>query len=198
MNSLRVSRFVAVADTLTRWQPPTRTRRTVMNNPVSPLPDPDAAREGTAAYVSTGSTAESGVNSASTIDDATPTAAATGQFTSFGEYDLLELIAHGGMGMVYKARDRKLNRIVALKMILPGRLSSAEAARRFRTEAEAAARLDHSNIVPVYESGECAGRHYIAMAFIDGGSLASRLREGPLPAREGADLVRQLAAAIAY
>lgn len=115
---------------------------------------------------------------------------------AFGEYELIEEIARGGMGIVYKAKHRKLNRITALKMILNGRFSSQEELQRFYIEAEAAARLDHPSIVPVYEIGECDGRAFFAMKFIDGGSLAenmSRVRQDP---RAAISLLAKVARAV--
>jgi WD40 repeat protein/tRNA A-37 threonylcarbamoyl transferase component Bud32 len=116
----------------------------------------------------------------------------------FGEYDLIEMIARGGMGVVFKARERRLDRTVALKMILAGQLASEHDIQRFRAEAQAAARLEHPGIVAIYEVGEHQGLHYFTMAFIEGTSLAERLREGPLAPREAALLARDLAGAIEY
>jgi serine/threonine protein kinase len=114
----------------------------------------------------------------------------------FGDYDLLEKIAHGGMGVVFKARQNSLNRIVALKMISAGEFAGPQEVERFHVEAEAAARLDHAGIVPVYDVGCHQGRHYYSMAFVDGKSLAERICDAPLPPRQAAMVVQQLATAI--
>ncbi len=116
--------------------------------------------------------------------------------TQFGDYELIAEVARGGMGVVYRARQVTLDRIVALKMILAGRLADAEDVERFRTEAEAAARLQHPNIVAIFEIGEIDGQHFFSMEFIEGVSLAQKLAAGPLPGRVAASYVRRIARAV--
>ncbi|MCO6459553.1 MAG: protein kinase [Pirellulaceae bacterium] len=116
----------------------------------------------------------------------------------FGDYELLEEIARGGMGVVYKARQVKLNRIVALKMILSGQLASKEDVQRFYTEAEAAAGLDHQGIVPIFEVGEYDGQHFFSMGFIAGASLSSKIADCPFAPRLAADLIGKVARALQY
>jgi serine/threonine-protein kinase len=116
----------------------------------------------------------------------------------FGDYELFAEVARGGMGVVYKARQVSLNRIVAVKMILSGRLAGEDDVRRFRAEAEAAANLRHANIVAIHEVGAVRGQHYFSMEFVDGRSLAQMVRESPLSANQAAGYMRTVAEAIHY
>jgi tRNA A-37 threonylcarbamoyl transferase component Bud32 len=111
-------------------------------------------------------------------------------------YEILRELGRGGMAVVYKARQSKLNRLVALKMILTGAHAGEAELARFRTEAEAIARLQHPNIVQVYEVGEHAGLPYLALELCAGGSLEKKLNGTPLPPREAAELVEKLAQAM--
>lgn len=120
------------------------------------------------------------------------------QLRRFGDFELLNEIARGGMGVVYQARQVSLNRIVAIKMILAGAFASEEEVKRFLYEAEAAAQLNHPSIVPIYEIGQHDGQHYFSMGYIEGTSLAKRLLGGPLPPAEAARLVQQVAEAVEY
>ena len=116
----------------------------------------------------------------------------------FADYELIGEIARGGMGVVYRARQISLNRIVAVKMILAGQLASEADVQRFRSEAEAAANLQHPHIVSIYEVGEYGGQHYFSMQFIDGQSLSEHVRDGLLPARRAASIVQTICDAIQY
>jgi predicted Ser/Thr protein kinase len=116
----------------------------------------------------------------------------------FGDFELLDRLAEGGMGIVYKARQKSLDRVVALKMLREEFATAPAERQRFRIEAEAAAHLDHPHIVPIYEVGEHQGRQFFTMAYVEGGSLADRLAAGPLPPREAAELVQTLALAVQY
>jgi tRNA A-37 threonylcarbamoyl transferase component Bud32 len=116
----------------------------------------------------------------------------------FGDYELVQEIGRGGMGVVYRAQQASLGREVAVKMILRGQLASQADRDRFEAEAQAAARLDHPGIVPVYEVGEIDGRPYFSMKHVCGTTLAQRLADGPLPPREAATLLAKVARAIHF
>ncbi|MFN4257853.1 MAG: protein kinase domain-containing protein, partial [Gemmataceae bacterium] len=111
-------------------------------------------------------------------------------------YVVLEELGRGGMGVVYKAQQQRLNRIVALKMILSGAHASREELDRFRMEATAVAQIQHPNIVQIHEIGEHDGRPYFSMEFVDGANLSEQLADNPLPPRQAAELVETLARAI--
>ncbi len=116
----------------------------------------------------------------------------------FGDYELLGEIARGGMGIVFRARQVRLNRPVALKVVLSGSFADEAEIRRFYQEAEVAAGLDHPGIVPVFEFGEHQGKPFFSMGLVEGRSLAQAIAGGPLPARLAAEIVRQVAEAVRY
>jgi hypothetical protein len=113
-------------------------------------------------------------------------------------YEILGELGRGGMGVVYRARHLKVNRVVALKMIRAGGYAEVEDLKRFHAEAEAVARLQHSNIVQLFESAEHNGLPFFTLEYVPGGSLADRLRGTPLPPQEGARLVEQVARGIQH
>ncbi|HMC63757.1 MAG TPA: tetratricopeptide repeat-containing serine/threonine-protein kinase [Gemmataceae bacterium] len=117
---------------------------------------------------------------------------------SIAGYEILGELGRGGMGVVYKARQKGLKRLVALKMILGGTHAGAEQVARFKTEAEAVARLQHPHIVQIYEIGEADGFPFFSLEFVDGGSLADKLDSTPQPPRVAAGMVQILAEAVHY
>lgn len=116
----------------------------------------------------------------------------------FGDYELLEEIGRGGQGVVYRARQKSLNRTVALKVIGLGQWSSTPHLRRFRHEAEAAARLEHPQIVPIYEIGERDGSCYFSMQFVEGGQLDEVVKREPMSARRAAELLAKIARTVHF
>ena len=116
----------------------------------------------------------------------------------FGHYVLHRELARGGMGVVYRARDTRLNRWVAIKMILLGAGASDQLIKRFYGEAQAAGGLDHPNIVPIYDVGQIDDQHYFAMALVDGDSLGDWLRNHEPNRREIAEVMHQIAGAVQY
>ncbi len=127
---------------------------------------------------------------------AAPTPVPEFRLRSLGDYDVLGEVGRGGMGVVFKARQKSLDRVVALKMIRLDHLGSDSDLRRFRNEAEMVAHLDHPNIVPVYDVGECDGQVYFSMKLVEGGSLAEQLHRFRGDPRAAARLVAQVARAV--
>jgi len=117
---------------------------------------------------------------------------------TIGDYEIVSEIARGGMGIVYRARQRIPARIVALKMILPSQIGSSGAAARFRAEAQAAASLDHENILPIYAVGESDGAPFYSMKFAEGDALSARIDHYRDKPREAAALIAKVARAIAF
>ena len=116
----------------------------------------------------------------------------------FGDYELLEEIGRGGQGVVYRARQKSLNRTVALKVIGLGPWATEAHLKRFRREAEAAASLEHPGIVPIYEVGERDGSCYFSMKFVEGGQLDEVVKREPMSIRHAAELIAKVARTVQY
>src|SRR5882724_3210899 len=119
-------------------------------------------------------------------------------FADFGDYELLEVIGRGGQGVVYRARQKSLNRTVALKVIGLGHWATDAHLKRFLREAEAAASLDHSGIVPIYEVGERDGSCYFSMKLVEGGQLDAVVKREPMPMRQAVELIDNVARTVHY
>src|SRR5881296_518792 len=135
---------------------------------------------------------------ANAATDVKGTARATIMLGEFGDYELLEEIGRGGQGVVFRARQKSLNRTVALKVIGLGQWASKAHLKRFRREAEAAASLEHPGIVPIHEVGERDGSCYFSMKFIEGGQLDEVTKRKPISLRNAAELIAKLARTVHY
>src|SRR6184192_3519319 len=133
-----------------------------------------------------------------TVADSKEAARAATMLGELGDYELLEEIGRGGQGVVFRARQKNLNRIVALKVISLGQWANKAHLKRFRLEAEAAARLEHPGIVPIHEVGERDGSCYFSMKFVEGGQLDEVVRRAPMSIRHAAELMAKIARTIQY
>jgi TolB-like protein/Tfp pilus assembly protein PilF/predicted Ser/Thr protein kinase len=138
------------------------------------------------------------VNVAAAAHDGKKAARAVELLGELGDYELLEEIGRGGQGVVFRARQKSLNRTVALKVISLGQWASKAHLKRFRREAEAAARLDHPGIVPIYEVGERDASCYFSMKFVEGGQLDEVVRRTPMSIRQAVELIAKVARTVHY
>jgi eukaryotic-like serine/threonine-protein kinase len=184
----------AVIDLLVEWEDQRRQGHSVSPEELSP--DDQDLREELRRRIDRRKQLRNVFDTLSLAEADAPTAAPP--LPDVAGYEILQVIGHGGMGVVYKARQIGLNRIVALKMVLAGANASPHSLARFRAEAEAVAQLAHPNIVQIYEIGEREGCPYLALEFVPGGSLERRLDGTPVGAAQAAELVLALARAVQH
>lgn len=127
-----------------------------------------------------------------------PSQVCVGNQKSFGNYEIISELGRGGMGVVYKARDPKLNRVVALKVLLAGDGASEDQIMRFHREAESVAKLSHPNIIPIYDIGQEGNQHYFTMDFTDGEPLDKYVKENKLKTNQSIEIMQKVASAISY
>ncbi|MEK7867030.1 MAG: serine/threonine-protein kinase, partial [Planctomycetota bacterium] len=125
-------------------------------------------------------------------------AQAAGAGMRFGPYEIVREVARGAMGIVYKAKDPKLDRFVALKVLIAGELADTNQVARFQREAQAAAKLRHAHIVPIYDVGVAGGKHFFTMEFVEGRSLHDVLQKKNVPFEESVRLLAQVADAMEH
>jgi serine/threonine protein kinase/Tfp pilus assembly protein PilF len=171
--------------------------RCVLKIALGNLQDAPAARVGDPGQPASPMPATAPDDGASASQNRT-TANAVKLLGELGDYELLEEIGRGGQGVVFRARQKSLNRTVALKVISLGQWASKAHLKRFRREAEAAASLDHPGIVPIYEVGERDGQCYFSMKFVEGGHLDEVLRRTPMSIRQAAEVIAKVARTVHY
>jgi TolB-like protein/Tfp pilus assembly protein PilF/predicted Ser/Thr protein kinase len=167
------------------------------------LPEPSVATADLSTVLSAktndgGSAENIEANAAAVALHSKKTAPAAEMLGKFGDYELLEEVGRGGQGVVFRARQKSLNRTVALKVISLGQWASKAHLKRFRREAEAAASLDHPGIVPIHEVGERDGSCYFSMGFVEGGQLDAVAKREPIPIRRAVELIVKLARTVHY
>jgi serine/threonine protein kinase/tetratricopeptide (TPR) repeat protein len=164
----------------------------VLETALGALPDPVAGCDDCA------SDKNLQTDNAETAPRAKTAASVTRLLGELGDYELLEEVGRGGQGVVFRARQKSLNRIVALKVIGLGQWATKAHLKRFRLEAEAAASLDHPCIVPIYEVGERDGQCYFSMKFVEGGQLDDVVKHTPLSIRQAVELIAKVARTVHY
>ena len=189
----------AVLDLLTEWEEQRQLGRTL--SPDELCPDDEALRDELKARIERRKRMHAVLDAPPLSPDEKPQlpgSAAPPALPKVEGFEILSVLGHGGMGVVYKARQIGLNRLVALKMILAGANASPQDLARFRAEAEAVAQLQHQNIVQIYEIGEQSGCPFLALEYVGGGSLAEHLSGTPVSSKQAAELVLSLAKAVQH